>query len=88
MLRPSSGSEVLRRAWLTVAMIDACGSPLAATSICRLSRLHRSRQVNGVSHVSNAGNASVAGGEKETQVKFKRTGFFLVPDYAHTAHMI
>ena len=63
--------------------------PLAATSICRLRRTTEAvKQVIGVSHVRNAGNASVAGREKETQVKLQRTGFFLVADYASTAHMI
>ena len=34
-----------------------------------------------------AGDAHVAGKQK-TKVKVRRTGFFLVPDYASTAHMI
>ena len=71
-----------------VCPVDACGSPLAATSIRRLSRIHQSRQVIGVSHVNNACNAGVADREKETQVKFQRTGFFLVPAYASATHMI
>ena len=73
---------------LVVCPVDACGSPLAATSIRRLSRIHQSRQVIGVSHVNNACNAGVADREKETQVKFQRTGFFLVTAYASATHMI